>query len=794
MNVIRHKTWYDIWENKGRTLQVVLIIAVGAFAIGTTMGAPVLINKDLDQTWASTRPPMIGLWVDPPINQAMLDSLDRFEGVETIEGRQHKEIEWRVSPDEAWQTATLQGRPDYDDQKVNTFQLDEGTWPQRKMMAVERGRDFAVSDKIYIKVNDKAYPVTIGGIVYNTMAESPLDKPEPTFYTTQERFGHLTGQSNYDTFYARLPSYDEETALALADDLQAHLKKQAYEVGSALPEDFRITDPAIHFLHNVIDGFFFILNTMSILSLILGLFLVFNTVTAIITQQVTQIGVMKAVGASFGQVVWVFFQQVLVYGILALLLAIPLGAVGAQGFRVLLVSLTNMNPGPIELVPQVIAVQAAVALLSPLVIAILPILSGTRITVREAISSYGLGGTANLLDRLIANFQAMPRSIALTLGNTFRNKGRVFFTQVPLVGSGLIFMMVMNTQASLVYTFNDALFSLFEANVLLRLEDNERIVRMETLAYTHPDVSGVELWASGNGTMRPAKQSPSNDDRLADLRGIPLPTQTYKPDIRAGRWLKPGDTYVVVLHQKLAEKVGVSVNDWVTIELPQKGETQWQVVGLSFSPLNETAADAPRETLLKELGEVGLARSLRIKTVQTDADSEARIANELRTLFEVKGYPFQPDAMDTVHRVIESAMSGMSILIGILTGMAVIIAIVGGIALSGALSINVLERCREIGVMRAIGASSSQVLRVFIGEGLLLAWLSWLIAWPLSIPFGRLMTMGLQDLMETELTYQYSLTGVVYWLGIVTILALAASFFPARGATKVSVQQSLAYQ
>lgn len=793
MNVIRYKTWYDLWQNKGRTLQVVLIIAIGAFAIGTTLGAPVLISKDMGQTWAATQPPMIGLRVDPPIDQAMLDSLAGFEGVETIEGRQIEEIEWRAAPDEPWQTATLQGRPDYDDQKLNRFQLDAGAWPKRKMMAVERGRDLAVSDKVYIKVNDKEYLVTIGGIVFNTMVEPPIGNPNPIFYTTQERFGDLTGQPTYDTVYARLPSYSEETALALADDLQAHLRKQAYDVASALPENFRTTDPETHFYQEGLNGFFFILNLMAILSLILGLFLVYNTMTAIVTQQVQQIGVMKAVGASFGQLVWVFFQQVVVYGVLALLLAIPLGMIGAQAFRVMMVGVINMKPGPIELLPQVVVVQAAVALFSPLVIAILPILSGTRITVREAISSYGLGGTVGLLDRLLAKVRAMPRSIALTIGNTFRNKGRALFTQIPLIGSGLIFMMVMNTQATLVYTFSDVLFSVFEANVLLNLEENERIVRMETLAYTHLEVTGVEMWASGSGTLRPAGQSEANDDRTAHLRGIPLPTQTYKPDIRAGRWLAPGDTYALVLHQKLAAEVGVGVGDWVTLDMPQKGETQWQVVGLSFSPIDETAADAPRQTLLKEMGDVGLAQSLRVKTVQADAANEARVANELRTLFEARGYPVQPDATDTIHRVVEKAMAGMSILTGMLASMAVVIAIVGGIALSGALSINVLERRREIGVMRAIGASSPQILRVFLGEGLLLAWLSWLIAWPLSIPLGRVMTNGLQTLMETELTYQTSLTGAMYWLGIVTILALAASFIPARGATQVSVRQSLAY-
>jgi hypothetical protein len=39
MSVIRHKTWRDLWEDKGRTFQVVLIIAIGAFAVGTTLGA-----------------------------------------------------------------------------------------------------------------------------------------------------------------------------------------------------------------------------------------------------------------------------------------------------------------------------------------------------------------------------------------------------------------------------------------------------------------------------------------------------------------------------------------------------------------------------------------------------------------------------------------------------------------------------------------------------------------------------------------------------------------------------------
>ena len=150
---------------------------------------------------------------------------------------------------------------------------------------------------------------------------------------------------------------------------------------------------------------------------------------------------------------------------------------------------------------------------------------------------------------------------------------------------------------------------------------------------------------------------------------------------------------------------------------------------------------------------------------------------------------------ETAHELTDFALnSGANILITLLAGMAVIIAIVGGVALSGVLSINVLERRKEIGVMRAIGASSPQIFKLTVAEGLLLSWLSWLIALPLSLPAGWVLTQGLSSLMGVELAYDVSLMGMLYWLGIVTVLAIGASMLPARGATRINVRETLAYQ
>lgn len=795
MGVIRHKTWYDLWENKGRTFQVVLIIAIGAFAIGTTMGALELISRDIGEVWRSTTPPMIGMWVDPPIDEAMLEALEDIKGVETIEGRQGQGIKWRRSPDDPWRTADLLARPDYDDQTINTFALEKGAWPHRKTMAVEKEHGLDVGDTVYLEIEDKEYQVDLGGVIYNTMVPPSTFGGSPTFYTTRDRFAQLTGEPDFDRLLATLPDYEPSEAIAIADKFQAHLEKQDYEVGASLPEGDRTTSPDKHFIQEDLDGVFFLLTSLSVVALVLGLFLVYNTITAVISQQVSQIGMMKAVGAGFWQILTVYFMQITAYAALALLLAVPLGILGAQGLRILMVGLFNMEPGPLVILPNVLLTQAAVALLSPIVVAIGPIFIGARITVREAISTYGLGGTTGFIDRLLLKMQRLPRSVALTISNTFRNKGRVAITQLTLVGSGLVFMMVMNTQASLVYTYGDILFETFKANVFLSLEDQERIEAVEEIALAHPEVANVEMWGFARGTLRPIDQPESNDDVSASIRGLPVPTETYVPQMRAGRWLESDDTYAVVLNQKLAADIGVGVGDWVTLDVPLKRESHWLVVGLLFEVFNENAAHVPRDTLLKETREVGRATVLRVQTAKQDADSEAAVAAELRQFYEANGFEMQADDTDTAHKITEDILSGgITIVTNLLAGMAVVIAIVGGVSLSGVLSLNVLERRREIGVMRAIGASSLQIFRLFVGEGLLLGWLSWLIALPLSIPAGSLLTYGLSSIMGGELTYKYSPVGMLYWLGIITVLAIIASILPARGATRVSVRESLAYQ
>lgn len=798
MGVIRYKIWRDLWENKGRTWRVIAIIAIGAFAVGAVLGAKEFIRQDVTRTWQTSNPATIGLEVSPSVDDSLIESLENLKEVEIVEGWfQDKTVRWRRNPDDPWQPAILVALADYEDQTIRQVTLDSGGWPQRKLMGIQRGRGLEVGSQVELQLDNQVYPVELNGVLYNAGHPSPMMLPDPMFFTTRERFTQLTGETGSSLILATIPHYSDAGVKAAADLLQHELEKQDIEVDPAIsaPGGFktRTGRPDQFTNQDALDSIFMILTVMAVATLVLGLFLVYNTITAVIVQQVNQIGMMKAIGARFNQILGVYLSLILVYAGLAWLLAVPLGALGAHGLRVLLVNRVGMIPGPFEISLTAVAVQAGVALLSPLLVSLLPIYLGARITVREAITTYGLNAATSWLDRLLVKLQFLPRLASLTLSNTFRNQKRVLFTQLTLVGAGVMFMMVLNTRTTITHTFGEALLSIFQSNVLLDLEEEARIRPIETLTLSHPEVKTVEVYGTAKGTARPQGQPESNDDSKVNLRGLSLPSKTYVPQLRAGRWLQADDIYAVVLNQEVAQAMGVGVGDWITIDIPTRREADWQVVGLLFEPVDQEATLVNREVLLREIGQVGQGRSIRVQTIHQDANSEAMTAANLRTLYEAHGYEVVASSQDTAHRLAAERTQRMNLIFAILTAMAVMTAVVGAVALSGTLAINVLERTREIGVMRAIGASAWVVAGQFIGEGLILGWLSWLLAIPFSLPAGWLLSQALAKNLHIELVYQFSAWGVGYWFFIITVLAVIASWFPAQKAAQTSVRESLAY-
>ena len=185
MGIVRYKIWGDLWNNKARTFQVVLIIAMGAFAVGMIVGSSDLIRAGLTKVWSESSPATINLEVSPTVDDETIQSLESVRGVARVEGMLATNIEWRHDASEPWQPARLIARDDFEDQTYAKLSLVSGEWPSRRTFAVMQGVDAAFNipqgSQIAIRVDDKVSQVNIGGVAYNPLGFLRLSAATPNF-------------------------------------------------------------------------------------------------------------------------------------------------------------------------------------------------------------------------------------------------------------------------------------------------------------------------------------------------------------------------------------------------------------------------------------------------------------------------------------------------------------------------------------------------------------------------------------------------------------------------------------
>jgi len=144
---------------------------------------------------------------------------------------------------------------------------------------------------------------------------------------------------------------------------------------------------------------------------------------------------------------------------------------------------------------------------------------------------------------------------------------------------------------------------------------------------------------------------------------------------------------------------------------------------------------------------------------------------------------------------LDVAVESLDILVTFLLLMAILTAIVGSMGLTGTMGMNVLERTREIGITRAIGADDRAVMRTVIAEGVVIGMISFGLAIILSIPF----TYGLSYIVslavfQTPIAVVFTYMGYAIWLGLVLVLSTVASILPARNAARLTIREVLAYE
>jgi len=420
------------------------------------------------------------------------------------------------------------------------------------------------------------------------------------------------------------------------------------------------------------------------------------------------------------------------------------------------------------------------------------VFAGSRITVREAISGYGLGKGrygASAIDRLMARLRFLSRPMLLSLRNTFRRRGRLALTLSTLTLAGAMVIAVMSVRESLNNTAED-FFTTYSYDAAVFTERPYRVAPMLAAAREVPGVVAAEGWGRTSGRRILADRTKTEN---IDITALPVDTKLFQPRMIAGRWLQPGDeNAVVVAADLLKDEQDLKLGDDLNLDIDGR-ESRWRIVGVAQVLFVGRAAYTSYDYTARATNEVGKASFLTVVTAQHDAAYQTDIATAVREQLKQAG--FKVSGSQTIGEIRASIQFQFSIIVVMLLVMAILLAVVGGLGLMGTMSINVLERTREIGVMRAIGASTGAILGIVMVEGIIIGMVSWAIGALIALPLSRLLAEAVgQAFLKSSPSYVFSITGALLWLGTVIVLAAVSSMLPAWNASRVTVRDVLAYE
>ena len=355
-------------------------------------------------------------------------------------------------------------------------------------------------------------------------------------------------------------------------------------------------------------------------------------------------------------------------------------------------------------------------------------------------------------------------------------------------------MAVSGTRSSLLLTI-DNLAAYWQQDITLRIEGT-RLKKAEQESSRVLGVTAFEgRWATGGIRLRPDGQTSGRYDVL----GVLPSSQFLTPQVTKGRWLLPDDTAAFVLNLPLLkEEPDLDLGDQVTFEIDDQiirgtvvGIVTGQAVGASrfMDPIVYLNYDH----LTRLIRQTGMTNRALIRISGSNPVSQATIANVVDDHFRKVGINASQKETNTSRRLLIGNI--FAVLLSVLFLLAILFIIVGGLSLASMMSLSVLERSVEIGILRTMGGVSWFVAQIVLIEGLIIGLLSWtlgiLLAWPLtkflSIAIGNIM-------LSTPLDYDFSLYSVCVWLVIVLLLSTLSSIVPAWNASRLSVRDTLMYQ
>lgn len=774
----------DLRQHRGRTLLAVLAIAVGLAAAGTVLDTWALVRVATRDGFLASDPVAATLRVDS-VPGGLLELVRAVPGVRDVESR--RTTVSRVQVNGTTFTAVLFTADDLAGRRIGRLRGESGRWPppDGELVIEHSSLDFsgaAVGEPVRIAGRDRAADLVVSGIARDVgLAPGWMEHLVYGFVSrgTLRTLG-LDAEDNEIRLVVDDATLDQAGVRRIAATVAAAIERTGLRVRAV-----DVPVPGEHIHAAQMDSLLLTQGAFGLMALLLAAFLVVNLMAAMLAGQVREIGVMKAIGARTGQIVALYLAVAAVLGVLASALAIPVAIVVGTRYAALKAELLNFDLAGSTIPTWVMLLQVAVGVLLPVAAAAFPVRRGCRMSVADALRDVGIRDDAGA-PRPLHRLGGLSRPVLLSLRNAFRRRQRMVLTLLALSTAGATFIGALDLRRA-VRGATDLVFASQQYDFSLRAAAPQAPDSLVAAVRSVEGVAEAEAWAGASATIARADGTVGNG---FPVTAPPVDSRLFVPTLREGRWLRADDARALVIGYGLQRQEPELVLG-SRVRLVIAGRTdEWTIVGVvDAGPA--PSAYAANDRLLPLLG--GRASTVVVRSAQRGEASQLDLIARLRSALAARGI-----AVASSVRLAESRRSTedhLLMVVDFLGAMAWLMLLVGGLGLGSTMAIAVLERTRELGVLRAIGARDGAILALVQAEGLTIGLLSWALALPLSVPMSLLLGEAFGRIMLPVPSRPFpDATAVGIWLALVLVVSTVASAWPAWLAVRVPAARALSYE
>jgi putative ABC transport system permease protein len=786
---LTRKSWTDLSRRPARAILTVLTLALAVASFGI-LALPVLMNRAVNAEVAASRLYDLSIPVDHvALSPTQLQQLASLGNVTTVTAR--TSFATRAMVDGRREDAELWGVPDFNNQPLDQVSTTSRPGPVQVLVDVQdaqRGIWQAKNgDRVQLQAADgSVQTLVVAGSGRSLAFNQDTATDHLVLYAAQstvQRIGDFKGVNQLEF---RLQDARRPAAEATVAEVRSFLASQPSPTRfSNLPA---IRTPGDWPLKSVFTQRSEVLVILTLLAVLSAAFLLANTVRTMIVEQTGEIGVMRAIGARRRDIQHSYLRTALLLGLFGILLGVPLGI----GLAYLLVSvfarlIFGVSPGFGIDWPIVVA-GALIALAGVVLVTRLTLRRALRIPVVDALQSEGLVSAfgASQIDRVVLHTRVLPPAVRVGVRNIARHKDRSATTIVQIALAVATLLGLLSLGLAVTRT-TDQSWNVLNYDITLATQTGGRPYSPATVngVRAQPGVSGVEAaYLSQMGYQ---------GDTLYAW-GLHANTFVDEP-LTAGRWLSSRDESdhapVIVVGSALARKRHLHPGSTVTFNAAG-GPAAFTVIGVGGSNANNgfnvyTTVGA----LQADTGHPGVVNTLLIRATDKRHPAINQLASRLEDTLTHSGYTSRSQIMYAGRANDQASARTMLVIVELIGLLIVAISMLG---LVNTITMNILGRTREIGVLRCLGAPARDLRRVFRTETVTLA----LAGYILAIPLGWMVAHALQwlilHLANGRLPAPYTLGNLGLALAGTLVLAVLVVVVPLRRAARLRPGDAIRYK